>query len=74
MVRKILKNLFGLKDAGLEEYLGIFITPGDDGLFRISQLFLIDWMIEVVSCMTDTRSAITPLLPNLVLIKYTARI
>ena len=52
---------FKMTDEGtMEEYLGILITHGEDGSFRMSQPHLIDRIIESIPGMKDARSATTP--------------
>ena len=63
-------NGYKMKDEGnMEEYLGILITHGKHESFRMSQLFLIDVIIDSIPRMTDTRSVCTPAVSGEVLNK-----
>ena len=62
---KVLAALDGrgykMTDEGTtEECMGVLITHGDDGSFRMSQPFLIDRIIAATAGITDAQSARTP--------------
>ena len=50
-----------MTDEGtMEEYLGILFTPANNGLFRMSQPYLIDRIIDFIHGMKDARRANSP--------------
>ena len=58
-------------EGSLEEYLGLQIDHKSDGLFRVSQPFLIDRIIDTIPSMKDAQSSKTPASPGTVLTKDT---
>ena len=64
------KRKFKLTDEGtMEEYLGILITHGKDGSYRMSQPYLIERIIKSIPGMVDARSAKSPACSSVVLTK-----
>ena len=63
------KGLKIIDERAMGEYLGIVVTHGEDVSFRISQLHLIDRIIESISGMKYARSSTIPASVDVILTK-----